>query len=133
MYKLIACLVAVTAISLSAQESQAQFYRGGSGISIGVGNFNRGFGGGFGVPYGRSVGGFSLSIGNGGFVGPGFVGPGIGGFGGGFGGGYGYGRPVGGFYARPVVVPVAPVYRGGGYYGGGFYRGYGGGRSCGGW
>lgn len=125
MYKLIALLVAVTAVSLSAQESQAQCYRGGSGFSIGVGNFNRGFGyGGFGgVPYGRSVGGLSISVGNG------FGG----GFGPGFGGGFGgvYGRPVGGFYgspyARPVVVPVTR-----GYYGGGVYRG-GYGRSCGGW
>ena len=131
MYKLIACLVAVTAVSLSAEDSQAQCYRGGGGISIGVGNFNRGFGG-YGAPIGRA-GGFSLSIGNGGFVGPGF--------GGGFAPGFvgGYGRPAGGFYGSPyavsgVVVPVAPVYRSGGFYGGGAYRGYGGGyRSCGGW
>lgn len=123
MNKIIACLVAVAAISITAGESQAQFYRGGSGISIGIGSgFNSGFGySNFNRGFNRS--GVSISVGNG--------------FNryGGFGGGYGY-APVyrgGGFYgggvryARPVYS--APVYRGGGYYGGGAYRG----RSCGGW
>jgi len=128
MNKLLACLAAVVAISMTANESQAQCYRGGSGFSIGVGsgfnnfgysNFNRG--------YGRSVSGLSISIGNGGF------------------GPYGGFAPVNrGFYggvpyyaARPVIVPVAPVYRGGGFYGGGgYYGGYRGGGyrpGCGGW
>ena len=117
MIKFIACLVAVAAISLTTGETQAQFYRGGSGVSIGFGGggFNRGFSS-FNRGFNRS--GVSINIGNG--------------FNRGF-GGYGY-SPVyrgGGFYssgvryARPVYY--SPVYRGGGYYGGGAYRG----RSCG--
>lgn len=114
--KFVATLViAVATLFVStAQESQAQFYRGGSGFSISVGNGGfGGFGGGFG---------------------PGFYRAPIGGFGGGFGGygvrpgvsfGYSSFRPVYGHsFARPVY----------GVYGGGrnFYRG-GGGRGCGGW
>ena len=123
MNKFLACLVAVAAISLTAQESQAQFYRGGSGISIGIGGVGGGFGyNSFRAPYGR-VGGVSIRVGNG-------FGP-VGGF---YGGGFAprgfYGAPV---IARPIVVPAyRPVYRP--VYVGGFYRGYGGGyRSCGGW
>lgn len=113
--KFVATLVIAVATLFvgTAQESQAQFYRGGSGFSIGIGT------GGFG------------GFGGGGF-GPGFYGRPVGGFGGGGFGGYGvrpgvsFGyssfRPVyGNSFARPV-------------YGGGrnFYRG-GGGRGCGGW
>jgi len=116
MNKLLACLVAVAAISLSANESQAQFYRGGSGISIGIGNgfngvgfnsFNRGFG--------RPVSGFNLSIGNAGFAPRGGFVPINRGF---------YGRGVPFYAARPVIVPVAPIYRGG-FHSRGFHRGCG--------
>ena len=104
MNKFIACLVAVAAIAFTAQESQAQCYGGGRGISIGFSNFGGGYGGGFGSSYygGRSFGG----------VGVGFNSFGGGGF-------YGGSRYV----ARPVYAPVyrAPVYRS--YGGGGFYRG----------
>jgi len=129
MNKLLACLVAVAAISMTANESQAQCYRGGSGFSIGVGNgFNSGFGfNNFNRGYGRSVGGLSISVGNGGFGGFGVP---YGGINRGF---YGGGVPY--YAARPAYV--APVYRGGFYGGGGgVYRGggfYGGGRGCGGW
>ncbi|QEG24263.1 hypothetical protein [Mariniblastus fucicola] len=133
MYKLLACLVAVAAISLTAGESQAQFYRGGSGISIGIGGVNGGIGySSFNRGYGRSVSGLSINLGNGGFSPYGGFAPVYrGGYGGGF---YGAGRPV--VVARPVVQ-VAPVYRGGyygGHRGGGYYGGHrhGGYRSCGG-
>ena len=108
MTKFIACLVAVAAISLTAQESQAQFY-GGRGISIGIGGGGFGGGGfggyggrGFGSPYygGRSFGVSSFNRGFGG----------------------------GGYYSPRYVA--RPVYYGGGsnFYrgGGGYYRGGGG-------
>lgn len=77
MKRFVAVIAVVAAMCVfTSQESQAQFYRGGSGISIGIGNggfggfnrgfggygggFNRGFGGGFGAPiYG---GGFNRSV-----------------------------------------------------------------------
>ncbi len=120
MNKLLACLIAVVAVSLSSEESNAQCYRGGSGFSIGVGSGFNNFGyGNFNRGFGRPVGGLSISVGNGGF--------------GGFGvpinrGFYGGGVPY--YAARPAFVPVQPVYRGGYYGGGGFYGG-GYGRGCG--
>ena len=124
MSKFIACLVAVAAISLTAGESQAQYYRGGGfgygGFNSGFGGFNSGFGG-----FGRS--GISISVGNRGFggYGGGFnrgFNSGFGGFNSGFGGGY---------YAPVRRVSYSPVYSrgyyGGGrsYYGGGFRGGCG--------
>ena len=101
--KRLAILVAtVCAMGLLVSESQAQHHHHCNGGNRGFSSFN-------------------LSIGNGGFYGPGF---GYGGFGGGY---YNAYRPVyGGFYPAPVV-PVAPVY--GGFYGGGC--GYGRGISIG--
>ena len=103
-------MIAVSTLFVgTAQESQAQFYRGGSGFSIGFGT--GGFGG-----YG---GGFN----RGGFGGFNSFNRGFGG------GGFGYSsyRPVYRTYSRPVY--------GGGFGGGGFYGGgrsfYGGGRGCG--
>jgi len=90
----------------TAQESQAQFYRGGSGFSISVGNFGGGFGG-----FNRGYGGFNSF--NRGFGGSSFNR----GFGG---GGFGYSS------FRPVYRSYRPVY-GGGFnsFGGGFGRGCG--------
>ena len=86
MYKLLACLVAVAAISFAAEESHAQFYRG-SGFSSGFGgvgfnSFNRGFGG-----SGFNRGGISINLGGGGFN-RGFYGGGRSFYGGGRGCGY---------------------------------------------
>jgi hypothetical protein len=91
-------IIAVATLFLgTAEESQAQFYRGGSGFSISVGN--GGFGG-----FGPGFGGF----------GPGFYGarP-IGGFGG-FGVPVGFGRPGVSFgysnfrpvYGRSFATPI---------------------------
>ena len=108
--KFIATLVIalVTLFVGTAQESQAQFHRGGSGISIGIGSGFGGFGG-----YG---GGFNRGFNNFNSFNRGFGGVGV---------GYSSFRPVYRTYARPV-------YGGGGFYGGGRSV-YGGGRSCGGW
>ena len=93
-------------------------FHGGGGYS----NFNRG--------YGRSVGGLSINIGNGGYGHYGGFSPVNRSF-------YGGGIPY--YVARPAFVPVVPVYRGGFYGGGGHYGGYRGGgyggggyRNCGG-
>ncbi len=111
MNKLLVCLIAALAIGMMAEESNAQFYRGGSGFSVGFGNgfnsfgrsgFNRGFGrssfGGFGGS------GVRINVGGGGFNQ-------FGGFNRGF---YGGGVPYRSY---------RPVYRSSGFYGGGFSRG----------
>ena len=103
-------VVAVLAamIVFTSQESQAQFYRGGSGFSVGFGSggfggFNRGFGG-----FNRGFGGFGSPI-----------------YGGGFNRGFG-GSSIGFSSFRPSYS-YRPSY-GRSFGGGGFYRG---GRSCG--
>lgn len=116
MKRFVAVVAVVAAmIVFTSQESQAQFYRGGSGISIGFssggfGGFNPGFGG-----FNRGFGGYG------------------GGFGHPFYGG-GFNRGFGGSGLSIGYSSFRPVYGGGGFYrpsyGGGYYRG---GRSCGGW
>lgn len=108
--KFVATLVIAVATLFvgTAQESQAQFYRGGSGISIGFGSGFGGYGGGFN----RGFGGFnSFNSFNRGFGGGGF--------------GYSSYRPV---YGRSFATPV---YGGGRSFYGGGRSFYGGGRSCG--
>lgn len=106
MKRFVAVVAVVAAmIVFTSQESQAQFYRGGSGISIGFssggfGGFNRGYGG-----FNRGFGGVGGPIYGGGFN-RGFGGSGLS-------VGYSSFRPTYRSYARPV------------YGGGGF------GRSCG--
>lgn len=72
MKRFVAVMAVVAAMFVfTSQESQAQFYRGGSGISIGIGTggfggFNRGFGG-YGGGFNRGFGGFGSPIYGGGF------------------------------------------------------------------
>ena len=103
--------VAVTFVS-AAEQSHAQFYRGGSGFSVG---FNRGFGG-YGGGFNRGFSSFNRGFGG--------FGGGFGGYGGGFNRGFGVSsfRPVYSGFSRPVYNRS--------YYGGGRSF-YGGGRSCG--
>jgi len=118
MKRLVAVVAVVAAmIVFTSQESQAQWHRGGSGISIGFGTggfggFNPGFGGfnrGFGPGFG---GGFGHPF-----------------YGGGFNRGFGgSGLSVGYSSFRPVYGNSFNRGFGGG---GGYYRG--GGRGCGGW
>jgi len=110
MKRFIAVVAVMVAMCIfTTQESSAQFYRGGSGISIGYssGGFG-GYGGGFNRGY--SGGGFNT-------FNRGFGGSGFNSFNRGFGGG-GYSRSYSSY--RPSY--------GRSYGGGGFY---GGGRSCG--
>lgn len=108
----VSMIVAVAVFFMApAQESQAQFYRGGSGLSISFGS------GGFGSPfYGGRYGGFNRGIGWGHPYGFGGSGLSV---------GYSSFRPTYS-YGRSYVRP---------YYGGygGYGRGYGGGyrRGCG--
>lgn len=71
MKRLLALLVALGVVAFaSPQEADAQFYRGGSGFAISIGNgFGPGFGpgfGGFGPAYGFNRG-FNRGFGGGGF------------------------------------------------------------------
>ena len=95
-------IIAVATLLIApAQESQAQCYRGGSGVSIGIGSGFGGFGGGFNS-FNRGFGGVGI--------------------------GYSSFRPV---YGRSFVAPVYGGGFGGGrgFYGGG--RSFYGGRGCG--
>ncbi len=93
MNKILACLIAIAAISFTAQESQAQLFRARSGASFSVG---RGFGNGFRSPnVGRSYNNAARSNSFRGY-----------GYGRGFGtGGGGFGQTV-----HPVVID--PFYNG---------------------
>ena len=104
MNKSFACLIAIAAISFTAQESQAQFFRGRSGASLSNG---RGFGNGYrSSNVGRSYNNAVRSNTFNGY-GRGFT-PGVGGF----------GRTV-----HPIVID--PFYEGPSRYGNLFGRGIG--------
>ena len=93
MKQFVILLAAVAMIGFMSSESQAQYYRGGSGFSLSIGSGYGGFGG----------GGFNRGFGGGGFYGgsvyrPVYRGGYGGGYcGGGFNRGYSYGRS-GSFY-----------------------------------
>jgi len=127
MKRFVAVVAVVAAMFVfTTQESQAQFYRGGSGISIGFGS--GGFGG-----FNPGFGGFNPGFGG--------INRGFGGFGGGFGHplyGGGFNRGFGGSGLSVGYSSFRPSYGrsyyrptyGRSFYGGG---GYSRGRNCGGW
>ena len=113
MRRLVTAVAVIAAMFVfTSQESQAQFYRGGSGVSIsigsgGFGGLNRGFGG-----YG-GYSGFNRGFG-------GFNSPYYGGLNRGLSVGYSSFRPS---YGRSFYQPTRSYYRGGGgYHRGGGYR-----------
>lgn len=104
MKQFVILLAAIAMIGFVTSESHAQYYRGGSGFSIGIGSGYGGFGGG---GFNRGYGGFNR---------------GFGGYGG------SYYRPV----YRSYGGYGGGFSRGYGGYGGGYSRSfYGGGRGCG--
>ena len=110
MKRLVTAIAVFAAMLMfTSQESQAQFYRGGSGFNIsigsgGYGGFNRGYGGYSG--FNRGFGGFNS--------------PYYGGLNRGVSIGYNSFRPS---YGRSYYQPSRSYYRGGGgHYRGGGYR-----------